>query len=203
MARPPGEAPIERDEVEDRDKYLGIMQRKRGGMAWGKDEDELDSEREQRIKKRKRGGRIKHSKVTGGPGRRRPDRRAVGGGTGFEKGPLKGDAPPSGEVEQRFKRQVGGAVEPKKRSYDTLKAAGGMAAGGHITTAQRKALPSSDFALPGKGKGAGGKGPGSYPIDTPNRARNALARGAQHASPGELATIKRKVHAKYPGIGES
>jgi len=128
MARPPGEAPIERDEVEDRDKYLGIM-------------------------KRKRGGRIKHSKATGGLARRRPDRRAVGGGTGFEKGPLKGDAPPSGEVEQRFKH----------------------AAGGHITTAQRKALPSSEFALPGKGKGAGGKGPGSYPLDTAGGARAALS----------------------------
>jgi hypothetical protein len=79
---------------------------------------------------------------------------------------------------------------------------GGYRGGGHITTAQRKALPSGDFALPGKGKGAGGKGPGSYPIDTPARARNALARGAQHASPSELATIKRKVHAKYPGIGQ-
>jgi hypothetical protein len=72
--------------------------------------------------------------------------------------------------------------------------------GGHISTAQRKALPSGDFALPGQGKGAGGKGPGSYPIDTENRARNALARGAQHAGPGQLATIKRKVKAKYPGI---
>lgn len=80
----------------------------------------------------------------------------------------------------------GGAI--KKRS------------GGHITTAQRKALPSGDFALPGKGTGAGGKGPGSYPIDTENRARNALARGAQHASPAEQATIKRKVKAKYPDI---
>jgi hypothetical protein len=70
-----------------------------------------------------------------------------------------------------------------------------------ITTARRKALPSSDFALPGKGEGPAGKGAGSYPIDTPGRARNALARGAQHASPAELATIKRKVHAKYPSIG--
>ncbi len=74
------------------------------------------------------------------------------------------------------------------------------ASGGRITYAQRKALPSSKFALPGKGEGAGGKGPGSYPIDTPGRARNALARGAQHASPGELATIKRKVKARYPSI---
>jgi hypothetical protein len=71
-----------------------------------------------------------------------------------------------------------------------------------ITAAKRNALPSSDFALPGKGEGTKGKGSGSYPIDTPGRARNALARGAQHASPSELATIKRKVHAKYPSIGK-
>ena len=79
----------------------------------------------------------------------------------------------------------------------------GMKKGGHITTKERKALPSSDFALPGKGKGAGGKGPGAYPIDTPARARNALSRAAQNASPAEQATIRRKVHAKYPGIGKS
>lgn len=65
---------------------------------------------------------------------------------------------------------------------------------------QREKLPSKDFALPGKGEGKGGKGPGSYPIDTKARARNALSRGAQHASPAEQATIKRKVKAKYPSI---
>jgi hypothetical protein len=69
-----------------------------------------------------------------------------------------------------------------------------------ITARQRKALPRSDFALPGKGTGPQGKGPGSYPIDTPGRARNALSRGSQNASPAEQATIKRKVKAKYPSI---
>jgi len=66
--------------------------------------------------------------------------------------------------------------------------------------AQREKLPSKDFALPGKGSGKGGKGPGSYPIDTKARARNALARGAQNASPAQQAEIKRKVKAKFPGI---
>ena len=65
---------------------------------------------------------------------------------------------------------------------------------------QREKLPSKDFALPGKGTGKGGKGPGSYPIDTKARARNALSRGAQNASPAQQAEIKRKVKAKYPGI---
>lgn len=69
-----------------------------------------------------------------------------------------------------------------------------------ITMKEREKLPSKDFALPGKGSGRGGKGPGSYPIDTAGRARNALSRGAQNASPAEQATIKRKVKAKYPGI---
>jgi len=65
---------------------------------------------------------------------------------------------------------------------------------------QREKLPSKDFALPGKGTGKGGKGPGSYPIDTKGRAKNALARGAQNASPAAQATIKKKVAAKYPSI---
>lgn len=72
-----------------------------------------------------------------------------------------------------------------------------------ISSSRRQKLPSKDFALPGKGTGKGGKGPGSYPIDTPGRARNALARGAQNASPAEQATIKRKVAAKYPSIAVS
>lgn len=69
-----------------------------------------------------------------------------------------------------------------------------------LTSKARSKLPSSSFALPGKGEGPKGKGSGSYPIDTKARARNALARGAQHASSSELATIKRKVAAKYPSI---
>jgi hypothetical protein len=69
-----------------------------------------------------------------------------------------------------------------------------------ISTKARQKLPAAKFALPGKGEGPGGKGAGSYPIDTAARARNALARGAQNASPAEQATIKRKVAAKYPSI---
>jgi hypothetical protein len=69
-----------------------------------------------------------------------------------------------------------------------------------LSAAERRSKPSSDFALPGKGTGPEGKGSGSYLIDTKKRARNALARGAQHASGGELATIKRKVKARFPSI---
>src|SRR5690349_17139347 len=53
-----------------------------------------------------------------------------------------------------------------------------------------KPIPSSQFALPGE----------RYPVDTPGRARNALSRGAQNASPAEQAAIKRKVKAKYPSM---
>jgi len=159
MARPPGEAPIERDEVEDRDKYLGIIKRKRGGKL----------------------RKPFHSKATGSAARHRPDRRARGGGVStIDRLPLNSHpAGETGAVKQRFK------------------------AGGHITTAQRKALPSSDFGLPGKGKGAGGKGPGSYPLDTAGRARAALSYSKRFASSGEQATIKRKVERKYPGMDVS
>jgi hypothetical protein len=72
-----------------------------------------------------------------------------------------------------------------------------------LTAKKRNKLPSSSFALPGKGEGPKGKGSGSYPIPDEAHARAALSRGAQHASPAEQATIKRKVAAKFPGIAVS
>jgi hypothetical protein len=72
-----------------------------------------------------------------------------------------------------------------------------------LTTSARQKLKSSSFALPGKGTGKGGKGPGSYPIPDPSHARNALARVAQHGSSAEKATVRAKVHAKYPSIGKA
>jgi hypothetical protein len=57
---------------------------------------------------------------------------------------------------------------------------------GHLTAAGRRSLPSSDFALPGKGSGPEGKGSGSYPIPDEGHAR--------------AAAIKRKVKAKFPGM---
>ena len=61
---------------------------------------------------------------------------------------------------------------------------------GVLTTQQRKNLPSQDFALE----------KGRYPINDEAHGRNALARAAQFASPEEQATIRAKVHAKFPGI---
>lgn len=66
---------------------------------------------------------------------------------------------------------------------------------------KRKKMPSSDFALPGKGEGPSGKGSGSYPIPDASHARNALARVSQHGTSAEKATVRAKVHAKFPGIG--
>ena len=59
-----------------------------------------------------------------------------------------------------------------------------------LTSARRKALPTSTFAGPDR----------SYPIPDASHARNALARASQHASPALQAKIKRKVAAKFPGI---
>jgi hypothetical protein len=71
-----------------------------------------------------------------------------------------------------------------------------------LSSGQRKRLPSSSFALPGKGEGPQGKGSGSYPVNDPNHARAALSMVAQHGTPAEKARVRAKVHAKYPNIGK-
>lgn len=71
-----------------------------------------------------------------------------------------------------------------------------------LSAKQRQALPRSDFALPGKGKGPKGAGAGSYPINDPGHAKAALSRVAQHGTPAEKAEVRRKVHEKYPNMGE-
>jgi hypothetical protein len=72
-----------------------------------------------------------------------------------------------------------------------------------LKAGQRQKMKSSQFALPGKGDGPGGKGAGAYPIPDLSHARNALARVAQHGSSAEKATVRAKVAAKYPGIAVS
>lgn len=59
-----------------------------------------------------------------------------------------------------------------------------------LTTNTRNALPTSTFALPGR----------RYPIPDASHARNALARASQFASPGQQATIRRKVASRFPSI---
>lgn len=60
-----------------------------------------------------------------------------------------------------------------------------------MTARKRKRLPKSSFAVPGKRK---------YPVDTKARARNALARVAQHGTPAEKKQVKAKVRKRYPSI---
>jgi hypothetical protein len=71
-----------------------------------------------------------------------------------------------------------------------------------LSSKKRQSLKSSQFALPGKGEGKGGKGSGSYPIPDASHARNALARVAQHGSSAEKAQVRAKVKAKFPNIGK-
>lgn len=61
-----------------------------------------------------------------------------------------------------------------------------------LTAKRRNALPASKFAGPDR----------SYPIDTPNRGRNALSRVSQFGAPALKAAVRAKVHKKFPGIGK-
>lgn len=70
-----------------------------------------------------------------------------------------------------------------------------------LDAADRKKLPSKDFALPGKRSPSGGQG--GYPIPDKTHARNALARVSQHGSPAEKKEVRAKVHAKYPDLGNA
>jgi len=76
----------------------------------------------------------------------------------------------------------------------------------HITTTGRRALDHEQFALPPgpeeKRRGIKGR----LPIDTIERARNALQRAPQmqrrgHITTGQLAEVRRAVHRAWPSIG--
>lgn len=54
-----------------------------------------------------------------------------------------------------------------------------------LSTAQRKALPKSDFGVPSKAPG-----PGSYPMPDASHAANAKSRASQFAGP----SVKKKVN---------
>lgn len=60
-----------------------------------------------------------------------------------------------------------------------------------LTARKRNRMASRTFALPSKRK---------YPMDTLGRARNALARVAQHGSKAEQATVRRNVTRRYPSL---
>ena len=71
--------------------------------------------------------------------------------------------------------------------------------GGKLTTAGRRALSKTQFAIP-NGKRPGIKG--RYPILDKAHARNALARVARFGTPAEKARVRAAVHRKYPNIGK-
>lgn len=62
-----------------------------------------------------------------------------------------------------------------------------------LTSAKRKRLKKSSFAVPGKRK---------YPIHDKAHARNALSRVAQHGSAAEKKQVRAAVRRKYPSIGK-
>lgn len=88
-----------------------------------------------------------------------------------------------------LKRHYGG------RDFD------GHASGGRLTAGERQSMPSSDFALPGKGDGPKGAGSGSYPVNDRKHGRLALAMVSAHGSAEEKAAVRAKVHSKYPDLG--
>lgn len=62
-----------------------------------------------------------------------------------------------------------------------------------LTTKARKAIKTSNFALPKKR---------AYPIEDRSHARNALARVSQFGSPAEKSKVRAAVHRKYPSMGK-
>ena len=59
-----------------------------------------------------------------------------------------------------------------------------------LTSSERNALPTSDFAIPSKK---------AYPIHDPNHARDALARASGKP---EEAQVRAAVHRRYPNMGK-
>ena len=71
-----------------------------------------------------------------------------------------------------------------------------------LSAAERRALPDSDFALPGKGEGPEGKQAGSYPIPDEEHARMALAMVSKHGTAEEKAKVRAAVKKKFPNIDQ-
>jgi hypothetical protein len=65
-----------------------------------------------------------------------------------------------------------------------------------ISASQRARLPRGAYVY-GPSSPVGGKGRKAYPIDTPARARNALARSRQKRTSGSYPKVARAVRAKW------
>lgn len=59
-----------------------------------------------------------------------------------------------------------------------------------LTSKERNALPSSDFAGPDR----------SYPVQNASHARNALARVSQFGTADLKRKVREKVYRKFPDI---
>lgn len=64
-----------------------------------------------------------------------------------------------------------------------------------LSTAQRKQIPKSDFAVPSKAPASG-----SYPINDKAHAQNALARASGKPVEGQ---VKAAVAKKFPGMASA
>lgn len=64
---------------------------------------------------------------------------------------------------------------------------------GTLTTTARRAIPRTDFALPGR----------RYPIENKAHAKDALARVSANGSPEEKAMVRREVARRFPGVKQS
>lgn len=62
-----------------------------------------------------------------------------------------------------------------------------------LTTKARTAIPTKQFALPGKR---------AYPIEDRAHAANAKSRVAQNGTPAQKAQVDAKVASKYPSMGK-
>jgi hypothetical protein len=63
---------------------------------------------------------------------------------------------------------------------------------GKLSASDRRDLPKGEFAGPGR----------SYPINDPDHARAALSRVSEYGDPELKARVRRKVHEKFPDIGQ-
>lgn len=61
-----------------------------------------------------------------------------------------------------------------------------------LSASTRRALPTSDFALPGR----------RYPVEDKAHARNALSRVSQNGTPQEKNKVRAAVDRKFPGISK-
>lgn len=66
-----------------------------------------------------------------------------------------------------------------------------------LTAKARRQIPKKNFAIPGKAPKSG-----SYPIHDRSHARAALSMVSRHGTSAEKAAVRRKVKAKYPGMGK-